>query len=972
MVEAVPNMEIGVPGAEDMSALREREPEKISDAAGYEALKPGTKYLDPTGKQRQKAYTVASPQDYEAVPEGEQYTDPEGKVREKPRYEGIDFTAQTLYDMAVNPKERRKALERSYPGKVKGEDEDLYVEDEGGKLRKPGRGISSVTGFAGSAAWPTMGAVLGALGGGAAGSAVPGFGTVAGAAAGGASGALLGQSFNDMILQLTGVYDRSKSEELTGLGLAAASGAAGAGVGRGIATVVPSIKEGISVASTAAPGLVAKFLGATKGDVKLARELAEKGVAVPPSAWAHEAPHLQNVVEVFDPAFRTNKPLMESASAHYEKSGKELLEGMGVKPEGSLLEPGGAVPTQKAGEMLLQRTLAESAQADQALKAALDARQAQLAAGLPESIAQREALTKAAEESRKAAQSLIDQGFKDIQKSVDVANKVSGAGGNSGDLWQMVGEKLQAVKRGVQQRHTLMYEAADRAAGEHLPNSAGLSQTASDFLEQMPEGFEGRYPNVVKKMRDLAGVVDEKTGEFTKPPVQPTFGQLHNLRSDLRNNVNWYEISPDIKDGIYKFFSKHVDNILHDANAVPELKTAAQMLDATDKSYGENMRIFKDNALRTVVKGLESGEPADPKILFNTVVKEGRSDLTAKVKEMVGPNLWAGVKAADVQEMLDASKTLAPGEIDGRTFAKQVLDRHKSNMLETVHGKEASDALLKQAQYIAMLDGKLNLDVRAGDTVTTVIGRARAAAEAAQAAAKQDPLATLSKEMKKIQADQGRQAAKMKSERRTDALGFLYDPTTGADAAVNKILGSEDLILAAAAKFGEKSPEFEMLRQVYAQRILQGTIQPGKRLEKIAPEIQQLMFPGAKIEQLQKIAKEMDFLMETRANARGDMAGGMSAMSKVEHPIASTKILGAVTKFIPGLNPAARATRGLYYKTIMEIMTSPSTLRWIEKGLDSGSPEEREAIKKVLSAVLQKGGAMGAGAGEAAYQGSGQ
>ena len=41
-----------------------------------------------------------------------------------------------------------------------------------------------------------------------------------------------------------------------------------------------------------------------------------------------------------------------------------------------------------------------------------------------------------------------------------------------------------------------------------------------------------------------------------------------------------------------------------------------------------------------------------------------------------------------------------------------------------------------------------------------------------------------------------------------------------------------------------------------------------------------------------------------------------------------------------------------------------------ERGLN-GSPADREAVRQTISAVLQKGGAVGAGAGEAAVQGSG-
>ena len=56
--------------------------------------------------------------------------------------------------------------------------------------------------------------------------------------------------------------------------------------------------------------------------------------------------------------------------------------------------------------------------------------------------------------------------------------------------------------------------------------------------------------------------------------------------------------------------------------------------------------------------------PADPKNLFDTLVKEGRTDLTRKVSELIGKNLWAGVKAADVQQMLEASKSLVPDVIE--------------------------------------------------------------------------------------------------------------------------------------------------------------------------------------------------------------------------------------------------------------------------------------------------------------------
>ncbi len=964
----------GAAGAMDLGAeAAPKEKPRVSTPEEAAKLSPGTTFIGPDDKERVVPYKVEHPEQIANIPDGADFVGPDGKLRQKPKYEGIDFTAQTLYDMGVNDKERKKALERSYPGKVRDDPSGgFYVEDENGVSRKPGRGVSKVTGAVASAAAPTILSVLGALGGGVAGTAAPGAGNVAGAAAGGAGGAILGQTFNDGIMALAGTYDRTVSEEGGNMAMSAAGGMMGAGVGRGISTVVPSLKSGISAATAAAPGAARSFLGAGAEDLHMASSLADKGVAVPPSAWAKEAPHLQNVVEVFDPAFHTNQPLLESATAHYEKSAGEVLTSLGVKDPGSLTKPISDIPTKEAGEAVMRRTLGALAESDVKMQAALDAKKATLT-GQPQeaAIAQRETVLKAAEESRTAAQKVIDAGYKDIEGDIKTAMKVAEAGHNSGDLWGAVGQKLVATRQAIGARATKMYDAADQAAGRHLPNIEGLPHTAQEFLDQLPPDFQNKYPDMVRKLRDLAGVKDPKTGEFTKEPFNPTFGQLHDIRSQFRSNINYSDLTPDIRDGAYKFFAGKVDSILHDVNAVPELQEASKLLRDADKFYRDNIKVFNAQQVKAVMKGLESGEPADPQNLYNVVVKSGQSDLTQKLKEMVGPNLWAGVKAADMQSMLDASKTLQPGVIDGRTFAREVLSRERANTLEVVHGKEATDKLLEQARRIEMLAGRLEIPVRPGDTVTQVIARARQAEELAKAEAKRDPLATLGKEMKKVEVDHAREAAKMKAERRNDPLGFLYNPTTGASEAVDKILGSEDLILASAAKFGEKSKEFEMLRQVWAQRMLTGGMRPGQELAKVSPEVQQIMFPGVTLNQMQTLAKEMDFLLDTRAGK--GTAQGMAAMAKVEHPWGSGipgKLVGTAAKLIPGSDAAARASLGAYYKTVRQIMTSPALLRWLEKGLN-GSKADREQVRQSVQAVLQKGGAVGAGAGEAAVQGSG-
>ncbi len=959
-------------------------PPKVTDAASYEAVPMGKDFMDPQGNVRTKPWQVKQESDYDLIPEGADFLDPEGNVRTKPSYENVSFTSQTLYDMAVNDKERKRALERSYPGKVKQlPSGEFFVEDDG-TLRKPRKASDPKAGpmhtgalIAGGVA-PTVGAVAGEIGGGLLGSLAGPAGTVGGAITGGGIGSAIGQGFNDLVLQLAGVYDRSGGEEAAGLATAGAFGAAGSAVGRGAAGLL----GGPSAIKSVAPKAAGKFLGADPEGLETALKLAEKGVTPPLSGWAKEAPHLQNVVEVFDPAFHTQKPLLQSAEKHYESTAKGILDQLGVKPEGSIIKPTEAVPVQPAGERLMAKTLAESKAADDELARVLAERKAAVQGGQAGRIAQRDAINNAAEQSRQAAQRLIDQGYTEISRTAEEAARVSGAGHNGGELWEAVGARLQAVRRGIQERAGVMYRQADELAEGHLPNVEGLPERAAQFADQLPEEFQRNQPGLVRQLREMAGTSNPPegapghvpdVGEWIVPPTQPTFGQLHNLRSQIRQSTDFYRLNSDIKNGTYKFFASRVDEALRDTVSVPELGPAVEQLNRADRFYRENMPIFEAQQIKAIMRGLEAGEPADPGNLFKTVVKEGHTDLTNRIREMVGPNLWAGVQSADIREMFQASRGLRPDEIDGRAFVREVLERHRSGVLEAVHSREVSQQLLRQAEAISMLEGRLSLPVRPGDTLTDVIGRARQAAEQAKQAARIDPLRTLSAEMKQVERDHQAIMRRNQQERKNDPLGFLYDPTTGAAEATNKILANEDLVLAAAARFGDKSPEFGMLRQIYAQRVLQGTMEPGAKLAKISPEVQQIMFPGTTLEQMQLLAKEMDFLMSSRGVQ--DTAKSMAAVSKVEHPWASilgrggalAQVLTAPTKVLPGADAAGRFILGEYYGMIRKLTTSPAFLRWVQKGL-KGDDAARLATKEAVQRFMQRGGAAGAGVAESQYQ----
>ncbi len=978
----------GASGLADEPKLPEpKTPEEAAELPeGSDYLREGKKYSIP--------YRPKDPSEAAALPEGATYITPDGKQYTMPKYEHLDFTTQTLYNMAANDKERKKALERGYPGKVKENKQtnEMYVDDNGTFRRSRGF-VGSPGAFAASQAAPVLGSIAGEIGGGIAGAPAGPAGVFGGAVAGGAVGGAAGQGFNDAIMALAGVYDRSGGEETEGLGWSAAFGGGGTAVGRTAAAIAPAVKGAVG---SALPKAANYFLGTDKAKLQQGIRLREKDTLVPTSGMFPEAPHVANVVEVFDPAFHMQDPLRQSAEQHMERESSDILGQLGVEKPGKIVNPEAAVSTEAAGEGLLGRTREELRKADEELRAALQVRHGQLSDTLAEKTStqgsQTRQLEEAATNARNAAQKHIDAVFEDLDKSSNDAMKTANAGHNSGSLWQQFAEKLQKARAGIMARANKMYTEAETLSGGIKPPVEGLSERAEAFLEQMPSNMSEKYPGVVKQIRDWAGVRNtDAEGNiiegFKKEPVQPTWAQLHNLRSFLRMNINRLDLTPDIKQGTLKFFQNRIDEILNAPlkDEKDPLHAAAKALREADTFYRENMGKFNDRRLQAVMDGLEAGLPADPKVLYDTVIKEGRTDLTKELEKIVGPVLWSGIKATDTREMLEQSKGVT-GAIDGRRFVSQVLERYRSGMLEAVHGKEVSAKLLQQAQNIEALAGRLDIPVRPGDTIGDVINNARAAADAAKAAAKQDPLGTLTKEIKQTEAklagmkqQNAPKEAIKKLQGENKELAFLYNQSTGASEAVDKILANEDLIIATASKFGPNSQEFNALRQVWAQRLLSDTLHPSERLGKVSEEVQRLMFPGTTLDQMKTLAKDMDFLMARKKNVGTSMISG----GKVERPLSSLPhVLGTdvgkilnIASFGLG-DPAARAALSAYYKLVRNGVNNPAFLRWLEKGLkgDDGARETvREAVQRALNEPetqkrLGRAGALGAGVGQSQYQ----
>jgi hypothetical protein len=967
---------------------------KVGSAEDYAALPHGKAYLDPTGKQRFKP--IRDKNDYIALEEGAEYADPTGTVRTKPKYEGIDFSPQALYDIAHSDKGRKMALEKYYPGKVK-EDPNggFYIEDEDGKLRKPGRGLSKFTGGVAAEAIPMVLSAGGSLLGGAVGTlAEPGGGTVVGGAAGGYGGGYAGQRINDIFSQLAGVYDPEGAESNARMsGVAGALGDVG---GRAVSALAPVVKEGAQAASKGAAKTVNKMFGTDADALNTAVPIAEMGEAdtgmgpfgvskagteVSPSAIFKASPHLVNVSETLAQKFDSSHNYIEHAEKFMDKRAKEILahEDIGAIVEGSVVHPKAAVSTEEAGSLLKQsaqlRAINQSVEAERQLQEALANRRAAVEAKHAPDIeahrARNDSVVKTAEQAKAAADNLVNEGFQAIEKQANDAVRVAQVGHNAGDLWRSVAESFVKLRRSIAAHATGMYRNAHTVSNGLVPPGAeSLAPRAQALLDELPEGFAASHPAIVQRIARMAGQVGEN-GEVIRPPTAAAWTELHELRTMLRQDIKWNDLTPGVKDGALKHMQNGIDAVLHSVENQPELQEASRLLRLADDFYRENMGPLNDRHIKALVKALDSGLQADPKALLKATIREGKTEVANIIRNTVGPQIWDAMRAADVQDMLSSSRLL-DGSIDGVQFAKEVLQRQRAGVLGVLHGESGAARLNQQATYIEQLRGKLTITSRPGDTANDIILRARSAVAEAENLSKTDPLKLMANEMKKVEASVKKEFA---ATRKPDPLAFLNDATVGANKAVDRILGDPDLIVAASRAFpgGEKSPEFQLMRQVWTQRFLSETLEPGEKLAATSEEIQRLMFPGITLTDMHMLAKEMRLLMSghTMGGSSSDMGGSMMAQSAVENPwgrIGGIGKLAGPAKIIPGANFAARSALTVYYNMVRGLLTSPSTLRWLQKGLTSHDPAAKEAARTELRAALQRSGARGAGVGQGINQ----
>jgi len=944
---------------------------KITSQGDLSVLPPGSRWIDPTDKVRQKPWMPKDVREFGHVPEGDPFYDPQGQIRYKPKYSGVGPVTQTLYDMAATDKERYNVLSKFYgEGSVKRDPfGEMYVESAEGLL-KPGRGVSKAVGFVGAAAAPTIGSVAGEIGGAA-------LGNLPGAVAGGAGGAVAGQAFNDMILGLAGVYDRSVGREAGELGLAGGAGGVGTSVGRAVSAVAPAIKAAVTKSGIGLPSFVSNLLGAQRVPeaveqaARLTKETDLKtglplDIIPRPSNIYPEAPYFRDVVEVFYPRFYGKRVFEDPARAHYEQRAGKILTELGVDP--ALREPlttaTKPVPLERAGEIAMRTARDEVARTDAKLAAARDAALYTTQTTRHGEAAAREStlsILQAAEtESRKAAERAIDVGIADVRNDVGTALKAVGADKNPSALWRAAGDKLDSIHSGIQANLRTRYASAYAAASETGVRLDTVFPELQSLVSSRPREMERYWPSLVQTLDEM--VMQNRV----------TLEKLHGARTLARSATSPMTPYADVAEGVKRNLAGMINRALHSPQQSLQVQAGVKIIDAADAYAERNLSKYDAEMVNLLVKKMRTGPRGDRFVgdankLADIVFKPDATAERETVRRLLGPDLWKAVHAADVDKMVATSK-LGEG-LDAVAFAKQVSNRVREAVWSP---NDISAKSTRLAQQILASEGQIPLKYLPGDTVATLLQRAMDYKAEAAAVAKTNPLGTLAEETKVIEHQYSREAGEMAAARAKDPLGFLAHTEKGIEAATT-ILRDPDLSLAAVARFGAASPEATALRQVAAWRLLQrslgATTRLHRTLEEVIPgSVQQIWFPGTTRDELVQLARDMPFILGSGASGAGM---SIAAEARVLNPTASLADPTGLFRHakVPGVDWLARQMLGLYYKTVTQLSSGP-LLRLAVAGL-KGPPASRYAARDAIRRAMKIGGAVGAGVGTALEESGG-
>ncbi len=718
---------------------------------------------------------------------------------------------------------------------------------------------------------------------------------------------------------------------------------------------------------------VDKFAKKNPETIDLMDKAEAQGAKFPIGAWAPGAPFWSRMLQI---AKGWNiDPVKEAATPFYEgAAGKVMEEAKLPNATGAgLTSATSAVPLAPAGEAVVARATASIDAATAALESkvsgyrstTLDPAKERLRERARDISGEQQSLIADAEKARAQAGKATQEGFDAISKTMDDALKADEA--QSGALMKSAEQQMRTLRRSVGAYFSKLYGAADEAAAGETPNVEGLAPWARQLLDGLLQPVKDQFPREIKALTSLAskeeqapkpiqtGILDASgkpivrvTDAAAAEPV--TFGQLHELRSWVRHSIDWDDLAAGPSQGARKLLETKIDEILHDQEATPGLRAAADMLDEADAQYAKVIPKFKDPVVRQIINSGSAAAPDNAAKLASMVITENNTSRIGMVRDMVGPDIWKKVLAADLRSIV-AHSLDDSGKFNMQAFARKIMERSNLGMLEPAYGGPEAAALTTQAKRIQQTYGKFDMDVLPGDTVTTLMQRAENAEARAAALAEHDPIGVLENLTKQVDARVAAMRAEGKNAIKADILSDLVG--LPAEKAADKIFKTPDLFRAVVKRFGDNSTEVLMLRDAwirkFMQRPIEATAKMAEEFGENTDEIQRILYPGTSLDDMTRLTKQMKLMFPHTQDATALGMAGMGMLSNPAHASFFPHIVKSVLVTFP--TGVARGVASLALTKIAETLTDPAFRRFVMGGM-KGTPIQQDASRVAVYYVM--------------------
>ena len=704
-----------------------------------------------------------------------------------------------------------------------------------------------------------------------------------------------------------------------------------------------------------------------------ARALADKGMRVSPSAYA-SLPRSQFFLEQsrkfdYDPTAASSAEIAkEGLIAAMRKGGASEAE---IENAQNQLSKTADYSLEKSGEAVRDRLDTERSQGEIKLNRTADkiandaevAGNAKAAAAVAEHEKTVNALTRAQAKSAGAAQKMIDKGM----TSLDRIRRAAAPGA----LGETMSNAITGLRNATTDAATVLYDKATRLAGDVkiTTNTREVTDAVDNFRRDIPADVIKQSP-VLERLIAKLGQADEEVGtgvldasgkEMTREAESGmAFGELHQLRSELRDLGYNASLTPSMKKGAYKYFSGVVDRMIAEGSnslSTPKLKAAGQALKEADDFYAKNMAKFRDAGLQKLADNMKSKLPPNPEEVARQIANSDNRNLRRQILDLAGPQTRRKIASADMDGILTEIRSQATGEINSRDFLSQIEQRAKSGVLADYYGETQASTILALARRLAQRGGTVPLDVGQQDNFVRALRAANQKADELAKLVKPDPIGILEKERAAAQTRIG-QLRDVKKTSETAEFDPLQAAMSGTGhAAAERIIRSPTLISSAIARFGAEDPAIKLLQRQALERLLTPIARGEKGssltagLLDIPEESQKLLFPDGLHDDLRVLAKDIDFVSGRSTRSAAGMAAASSFSRDLPEFIKKQLITKTfawaithptVTKFLAGEVKTGKLTVSAARNKLLDAYTAGSMAQGVPPdALDQQAPEDQ-------------------------------